>query len=177
MGQLASFNLMQWIDDNRHLLKPPVLNRTVYRDSDFIIMIVGGPNLRTDYHVDPYEEFFYQLKGNMVLKTVENGALCDVPIAEGNILLLPPNVPHSPQRPEPGSFGMVVERARPEGTLDAFEWYCGNCATRIHHCDVQVRDIVADLPPVFEEYYGTVADGVCPECGTPNPKKIAAAAA
>ncbi len=174
MGQLASFNLMQWIDDNRHLLKPPVLNRTVYKDSDFIIMIVGGPNLRTDYHVDPYEEFFYQLKGNMTLKTVENGALCDVPIAEGNILLLPPGVPHSPQRPEPGSFGMVVERARPDGVLDAFEWYCGNCATRIHHREVQVRDIVADLPPVFEEYYGSVAEGVCPGCGAPNPKKLAA---
>ena len=177
MGNLASFNLMQWIDDNRHLLKPPVLNQTVYKDSDFIIMIVGGPNLRTDYHVDPFEEFFYQLKGNMTLKTVENGKLRDVPIAEGNILLLPPGVPHSPQRPEPESFGMVMERARPDGVLDAFEWYCGTCATRIHHRDVQVRDIVTDLPPVFEEYYGTVADGVCPECGAPNPKKITAAAA
>ena len=177
MGNLASFNLMQWIDDNRHLLKPPVLNQTVYKDSDFIIMIVGGPNLRTDYHVDPYEEFFYQLKGNMTLKTVENGALRDVPITEGNILLVPPGVPHSPQRPESESFGMVVERARPDGVLDAFEWYCGTCATRLHHRDVQVRDIVSDLPPVFEEYYGTVANDVCPECGAPNPKKSTAEAA
>ena len=174
MSQLASFNLMQWVDDNRHLLQPPVLNQTVYKDSDFIIMIVGGPNLRTDYHVDPYEEFFYQLEGNMVLKTVEDGKLRDVPIDAGNILLLPPGVPHSPQRPEPGSIGMVVERARPDGVLDAFEWYCANCATRIHRRDVQVRDIVADLPPVFEEYYGTVAEGVCPGCGTPNPKKLGA---
>ena len=149
----------------------------MYKDSDFIIMIVGGPNLRTDYHVDPYEEFFYQLKGNMTLKTVENGALRDVPITEGNVLLVPPGVPHSPQRPEPESFGMVVERTRPDGVLDAFEWYCGTCASRIHHRDVQVRDIVTDLPPVFEEYYGTVADGVCSECGAPNPKKITAEAA
>lgn len=174
MSQLASFNLMQWVDDNRHLLQPPVLNQTVYKDSDFIIMIVGGPNLRTDYHVDPYEEFFYQLEGNMVLKTVEDGKLRDVPIDAGNILLLPPGVPHSPQRPEPGSIGMVVERARPDGVLDAFEWYCANCATRIHRRDVQVRDIVADLPPVFEEYYGSVAEGVCPGCGAPNPKKLGA---
>lgn len=174
MGQLASFNLMQWVDDNRRLLRPPVLNQTVYKDSDFIIMIVGGPNVRTDYHVDPYEEFFYQLKGNMTLKTVEDGELCDVPITEGNILLLPPLVPHSPQRPEPESIGLVVERARPEGVLDAFEWYCANCSTQIHHRDVQVNDIVADLPPVFEQYYGEIATGACPGCGEPNPKKISA---
>lgn len=174
MAGLASFNLMQWVEDNRELFRPPVLNQTVYKDTDFIIMIVGGPNVRTDYHVDPYEEFFYQLKGNMVLKVVEDGELRDVPITEGNIFLLPPFMPHSPQRPEPESIGLVVERSRPEGALDAFEWYCGECATRVHRREVQLKDIVADLPPVFEEYYDTVAAGTCPECGAPNPQKISA---
>ncbi|MPY70545.1 MAG: 3-hydroxyanthranilate 3,4-dioxygenase [Alphaproteobacteria bacterium] len=169
---LASFNLMQWIEDNRALLRPPVLNRTLFTDSDFIVQIVGGPNVRTDYHDDPYEEFFYQLKGDIVLKVVEDGALRDVPIAEGNVLLLPPHVPHSPQRPDPESIGLVVERARPADVLDAFEWYCGACATRIWRREVHVADIVRDLPPVFEEYYGSVADGACPSCGAPNPKKI-----
>ncbi len=177
MGNLASFNLMQWVDDNRHLLKPPVLNKQVFSDSDFIIMIVAGPNRRTDYHVDPYEEFFFQLKGDMTLKTVEDGEMRDVRITEGNVLLLPPMVPHSPQRPDPASIGLVVERTRPAGVLDGFEWYCGNCATRLHHRDIHVANIVADLPPVFEEYYSTVANGVCPECGAPNPKKITAEAA
>ena len=170
--KLASFNLMKWVAENRHLLRPPVLNRTIFKDSDFIVQIVGGPNVRTDYHDDPYEEFFYQLKGNMVLKVVEDGKLRDVPIDEGGVLLLPPHVPHSPQRPDPESIGLVVERSRPAGVLDAFEWYCGRCATRIWRREVQVRSIVADLPPVFEEYYGTVAGGACPNCGAPNPKKI-----
>ena len=174
MTGLNSFNLFGWIEENRHLLRPPVLNQTIYSDSDFIVMVVGGPNVRTDYHDDPYEEFFYQLKGDMVLKVVEDGELRDVPINEGNILLLPAHVPHSPQRPDPESIGLVIERSRPDGVLDGFEWYCGNCATRIHRREVQVRNIVADLPPVFEEYYSTVADGVCPNCGNPNPKKIAA---
>ena len=174
MSGLSSFNLFQWIEDNRHQLRPPVLNQTIYRESDFIIMIVGGPNVRTDYHDDPFEEFFYQLKGDMVLKTVDDGELRDVPIAEGNILLLPPHVPHSPQRPDPESIGMVIERARPDGVFDGFEWYCENCATRIHRREVQVRNIVADLPPVFAEYYETIADGNCPDCGHPNPKKISA---
>ena len=174
MSRLSSFNLFQWIEENRHLLRPPVLNQTIYQESDFIIMIVGGPNVRTDYHDDPSEEFFYQLKGDMVLKTVEDGELRDVPITEGNIMLLPPHVPHSPQRPDPESIGMVIERARPNGVFDGFEWYCENCATRIHRREVQVRNIVTDLPPVFEEYYQTIAGGNCPDCGHPNPKKISA---
>ncbi len=174
MSGLASFNLMQWVEDNRDLLRPPVLNQTIFRDGDFIVMVVGGPNVRTDYHDDPYEEFFYQLKGDMVLKVVEDGALKDVPIGEGNVLLLPPHVPHSPQRPDPESIGLVVERARPAGVMDAFEWYCENCATRVWRREVRVDNIVTDLPPVFEEYYGTVADGNCASCGHPHPRKISA---
>lgn len=174
MSRLASFNLMQWIEDNRELLKPPILNRPVWRDTDFIVMILPGPIVRADYHVNPYEEFFFQLRGNMTLKVVEDGALSDVPIREGGVLLLPPGVPHSPQRPEPGSIGLVVERARPEGVLDGFEWYCGRCATRIHRGELHVRDIATDQPRLFEEYYGAVADGVCPDCGEPNPKRISA---
>jgi len=169
---LASFNLCQWIEDNRHLLRPPVLNQTIFANDDFIVMIVGGPNARTDYHVDPYEEFFYQLKGDMFLKTVQDGALVDVPIAEGNVLLLPPNVPHSPQRPDPESIGMVVERIRPEGVIDAFEWYCDECGNKIWRKEVFVQNIVDDLPPVFEEYYGEIADGNCDKCGAKNPQKI-----
>lgn len=174
MARLASFNLMRWIDDNRHLLRPPVLNQTIFAEDDFIVQVVGGPNVRTDYHDDPYEEFFYQLKGDMVLKVVEDGELRDVPIAEGNILLIPPHLPHSPQRPDPESIGMVVERIRPDGVLDAFEWYCGNCGTKVWRREVQVKNIVTDLPPVFEEYYGTIAEGSCASCGEPHPKKISA---
>ena len=174
MTGLASFNLMQWIDENRDLLRPPVLNQTIFRDSDFIVMVVGGPNVRTDYHDDPYEEFFYQLKGNMTLKVVEDGELKDVPISEGNVLLLPAHVPHSPQRPDPESIGLVVERSRPGGVMDGFEWCCENCGNRIWRREVRVDNIVTDLPPVFEEYYGTVASGDCGECGYPHPRKISA---
>lgn len=172
MGQLASFNLMQWVEDHRDLLTPPMLNKPIWRDSDFIVMILAGPIVRADYHVDPYEEFFYQLKGGMVLKTVEDGALREVPIDEGGVLLLPPNVPHSPQRPEPGSIGLVVERTRPDGMPDGFEWYCGDCATRIHRCEIHVKNLAADRTRLFGEYYDTIANGACPQCGAPNPKRI-----
>jgi 3-hydroxyanthranilate 3,4-dioxygenase len=169
---LSSFNLWQWVENNRELLRPPVLNQTIFADDDFIVMIVGGPNVRTDYHVDPYEEFFYQLKGDIVLKTVQNDQLVDVPIPEGNIFMLPPRVPHSPQRPDPESIGMVIERIRPEGVKDSFEWYCANCGTKTWKKDVIIKSIVDDLPPVFEEYYSKIADGNCKNCGAQNPQKI-----
>ena len=110
-GRLKAFNFQKWIDENEHLLKPPVGNKKVFEDGDMTVQVVGGPNERADYHDDPVEEFFYQLKGNMVLKVGDNGNFYDVPIKEGEVFLLPPHVRHSPQRPA-GSIGLVVEPKR-----------------------------------------------------------------
>ena len=98
MQSLTSFNLRQWIDAHRSELRPPVCNKQVFEQGEFIIMVVGGPNARQDYHDDPGEEFFYQLEGDMLLRTVQHGRRVDIPIREGDVLLLPAHVPHSPQR-------------------------------------------------------------------------------
>ena len=95
---LMPINFKNWIDENRHLLKPPVGNKVVYENTEFIIMVVGGPNTRKDYHIDEGEEFFYQLEGDMVLRIMQDGKPMDINIKEGEIFLLPPKVPHSPQR-------------------------------------------------------------------------------
>jgi len=108
---LPPINFKSWIEENRHLLKPPVGNKVVYEDTELIIMVVGGPNTRKDYHIDEGEEFFYQLEGGMVLRIMENGKPKDLAINEGEIFLLPPKVPHSPQRFE-NTVGLVVERKR-----------------------------------------------------------------
>ena len=171
MRELKAFNFMQWIDDHRDLLKPPVCNKQVYEDSEFIIMVVGGPNQRTDYHDDPYEEFFHQLRGNMVLRVIEDGAPRDVAINEGDILLLPPHLRHSPQRPEPGSVGLVVERSRPPGLKDGFEWFCPWCHHLLYRVEVQLGDIVKDLPPLFEPFYRSPDLRTCKSCGALHPGK------
>ena len=137
---------------------------------DLIVQDVGGPNARTDYHDDPYEEFFYQLRGNMVLKVVENGLVRDVPIREGEILLVPGHVRHSPQRP-PGSVGLVVEKVRPRGVHDGFEWYCGACHALVHRVEINVQNIVADLPPLFDAFYSSEKKRGCPRCGMIHPGK------
>jgi len=169
MSGLAAFNLMQWIEDHRDILKPPVGNAQIWQDTDFMVTIVAGPNERTDYHDDPLEEFFYQLKGNMFLRIIEDGRVKDVPIREGDILLLPPHVRHSPQRPEPDSYGLVVERVRPEGAHDGFEWFCDRCGSLIHRREVQLQSIVDDLPPVFRDYYADENLGKCGHCGWVDP--------
>jgi 3-hydroxyanthranilate 3,4-dioxygenase len=167
----APFNFHRWIDEHQHLLQPPVGNAQVWQDTDFIVTVVGGPNRRTDYHDDPLEEFFYQLRGNMVLRIREDGRPRDIAIREGDIFLLPPHVRHSPQRPEPGSVGLVIERQRPQGVVDGFEWFCPSCNERLHRIEVQLRSIVADLPPLFEKFYGDAAKRTCGRCGTVHPGK------
>lgn len=171
MAGLAAFNMMKWIEDHREILKPPVGNAQIWQDTDFMVTIVGGPNERTDFHDDPQEEFFYQLKGDMTLRIIEDGRIKDVPIREGDILLLPPHTRHSPQRPEAGSYGLVIERVRPEGARDAFEWYCEQCGHRIHRREVQLQSIVDDLPPAFRDYYASEELRTCGNCGWLDPGK------
>jgi len=170
---LQPINFPQWIEDNRHLLKPPVGNKTMAVGNDFIVMIVGGPNSRTDYHVDPYEEWFYQLEGNIHVDLMVDGRPESVHIGPGETWLLPGNTPHSPQRPEPGSVGLVIERVREEGTLEKFQWYCPNCDALVHEVELQVRDIVVDLPPVFTAFYEDEAARVCKNCGHVHPGRVA----
>ena len=167
---LSAFNFAEWIDEHAHLLKPPVGNKQVFTEAgDLVVMVVGGPNARTDYHDDPYEEFFYQLRGNMVLKVIEDGKPRDIPIREGEILLIPAHLRHSPQRPEAGSVGLVVEKVRSKDVDDAFEWYCPSCWTRVYRVEVNVQNIVKDLPPLFQRFYDS--DRKCPECGQVHPGK------
>jgi 3-hydroxyanthranilate 3,4-dioxygenase len=165
MAPLRAFNLRHWIDEHRALLKPPVGNKRVFADGDFIIMVVGGPNARKDYHVDPGEEFFYQLEGDMVLKTMQEGRAVDLPIRAGEVLLIPPMLPHSPQRPA-NTVGLVIERRRRPGELDGFQWYCERCGERLYEEFFELTDIEKQFPPVFERFFASVPRRTCRRCGT-----------
>jgi 3-hydroxyanthranilate 3,4-dioxygenase len=165
MESLHAFNFREWIEANRALLKPPVGNKRVFRDGDFIIMVVGGPNARKDYHVDPGQEFFYQLEGDMVLKTMQDGRQVDVPIRAGEVLLIPPGLPHSPQRPA-NTVGLVIERARRAGELDGFQWYCERCGHRLYEEFFPLTDIEKQFPPVFDRFFANLQKRTCARCGT-----------
>ena len=160
MPSLTPLNLQRWIEEHRAVLKPPVGNKRIFRDSEFIIMVVGGPNTRRDYHVDPAEEFFYQLQGDILLKTMQGGRAVDVPIRAGEILLLPPRVPHSPQRGA-DTVGLVIERERRPGERDGFQWYCEHCGHLLHEEFIQLTDIEKELPPLFERFYASAERRTC----------------
>ncbi len=164
------FNFQRWITDNQHLLKPPVNNRQLFdQPTEMVVMVVGGPNMRVDFHDDPVEEFFYQLKGDMMLKLIDDDRIIDVPIREGEVFFLPPHVRHSPQRPVAGSVGLVVEGTRRAHDIDAFEWFCFGCEARVHRVEVKVTDIVKDLPPLFDAFYSDVHRRTCSACGAVHP--------
>jgi len=157
----APFNLMKWIEDRREKMRP---SAAIWQDGDLILQVIGGPSSRSDYHVDEYEECFYQLKGDVVIRVIEDGKRREIPLREGEIFMLPPLVPHSPQRP-PGSLGLVIEHPREEGVMDAFEWFCDACDTKIFRREVALKNIVEDLPVVFAEFNGDTKLRTCPSCG------------
>jgi len=163
---LTPLNFKRWIDEHRHLLKPPVGNQVVWEDSGFIVMVIGGPNTRKDYHVDESEEFFYQLEGDITLKVVQkDGSHRDILIHAGEIFMLPALMPHSPRRPA-GTVGLVIERKRSAGERDGFVWYCEKCGNKLYEEFVHVSDIVKELPPVFDRFYGDPSRSTCRNCGT-----------
>lgn len=172
MAILRPFNLHKWIDDNRHLLKPPVGNQQVYKEvDDFIVMVVGGPNSRKDFHYNETEELFYQLEGDVVVRIIEDGKIVHIPIKEGEMFLLPARVPHSPQR-GPNTVGLVIERVRPADMLDSFAWYCEQCSEKLYEKFMPVADIVKELPPVMNAFYENEDLCTCKSCGHKMDKPV-----
>ena len=173
MANLLPLNFKKWIEENRHLLKPPVGNRQIWENREFMVTVVGGPNARTDYHINEGEEFFYQVEGDIVLKVLDEGKPQDVEIREGDIFLLPPKVPHSPQRPA-GTVGLVLERKRLPHELDGFIWMCEKCGTKLYEEFFHLTNIVTQLAPVFERFYGNAENCTCKKCGTRSEKPVRA---
>ncbi|KAJ8326477.1 3-hydroxyanthranilic acid dioxygenase [Batrachochytrium dendrobatidis] len=167
---LMPFNFEKWIKENSHLLKPPVNNYCLWNSDDFIVMAVGGPNARNDYHVNSTEEWFYQYKGDMLLKVVDGGEFKDIPIKENEMFLLPGNVPHNPVRFE-NTVGVVLERKRPAGSLDHLRWYCEQCTEIVYQESFHCTNLGTQLKPVIQRYFASEDLRTCKKCGHVNPTK------
>lgn len=158
------FNFKKWIDENRHLLKPPVNNKVVYKDADFIVMVVGGPNSRKDFHYNEGEEFFYQLEGDIVVQIQEDGKAVDVPIKEGDIFLLPAKVPHNPKR-FANTIGLVVEHRKKNHEKDGLLWFCEKCNHKLHEAYFELSDITTQFQGEFKRFYENKDLRTCKKCG------------
>ncbi|MFG0326774.1 MAG: 3-hydroxyanthranilate 3,4-dioxygenase [Phycisphaerales bacterium JB037] len=165
------FNLLKWVEDHRDEFKPPVMNKQFYPESeDAIIFCSVGPNNRNDYHVNPTEEIFYQLKGDIAVKIrpLDGSKPHHVVIREGEMWLCPRWVPHRPQRPE-GTIGLIVEFPRViDGKTheDGLHWYCDECETLVHKASFRLAHIDEDLHKVMDAFWnGPVEGRTCPGCG------------
>ncbi len=160
------FNLNQWVEDNRDLLKPPVGNKNLYTEADdYIVMVVAGPNARKDYHFNETEELFYQLEGEITVKIQDEGKAVSLDLKPGDMFLCPANTPHSPIRKE-GSIGLVVERKRKgTGLKDGLMWFCDNCNHKLHETYFPLENIETDFLPRFKEFYGSEELRTCDNCG------------
>ena len=155
-------NFKKWIDENRELLKPPVGNKAIYNE-DYIVMVVGGPNSRKDYHLNKTPEFFYQVEGDIILKVIEDGEQKDIHIKEGEVFYLPPNIPHSPQRGA-NTIGLVIEQKRPEGADDGLAWFCESCHNELYREAFTLDNIETDLPIIFDKFYSEKEMRTCSKC-------------
>lgn len=165
MAVAKAFNLNKWIEEHRDKLKPPVGNAQVYKDvANFIVMVVGGPNSRKDYHYNESEELYYQLEGDVMVKIIDDGKAVDIELKQGDMFLLPPKTPHSPQR-GPNTVGLVIEKVREGREIDGFMWFCENCNEKLYEEYFELTDIVAQLPPVMERFYSDVEKRTCKKCG------------
>ncbi len=169
MSKLAALNLKKWIDEHRHLLKPPVGNQYLYRGQDFFVMVVGGPNARNDFHITDSEEFFYQVKGDIVVQTREEGKIVNHELREGDTFFIPPNLPHSPQRP-PDTIGIVVERVRPPDEMEHLVFYCDKCGELVCDIEFACKDIVEHFRETMEAFWKDDKRRTCKKCGTKVPK-------
>ena len=164
---MKPFNFQKWLDENRHLLKPPVGNKNIFPQSDdYIIMVVAGPNARKDYHYNETEEWFYQLEGSIKVIVQENGQRKEMELNAGDMYLHPAKTPHSPIRSE-GSVGLVVERKRAgKGFKDGLLWFCDNCNHKLHEVYFELHDIEEDFLPHYKLFYNSIDLRTCEKCGT-----------
>ena len=163
---LMPFNLQKWIEENRDLLKPPVGNKNLYVEAgDFIVMVVGGPNARKDYHYNESEELFYQIEGDITVRIQQDGKPKDIIIREGEMFLLPANIPHSPMRGE-NTVGLVIELVRKGRDLeDGLMWFCDSCNHSLKTYKFKLDNIEKDFISRFKEYYKSEKMRTCDKCG------------
>ena len=174
-GSVAgAIDLMKWIGENRHLMKPPVGNKYLYSGKDFFVMIIAGPNARNDFHMTDSEEFFLQLKGDIKVKIRDAQGVRDITIREGEVFFIPPGVPHSPQR-GPGTLGLVIERRRLPHEKEHLMFFCPKCEDLVYDKTFACQDIVEHFSQAMEEFLADTKLSTCTKCGTRITKPAAPA--
>ncbi|HWP57985.1 MAG TPA: 3-hydroxyanthranilate 3,4-dioxygenase [Candidatus Acidoferrales bacterium] len=166
MNLLSPVNLKRWVEENQNLFSPPQkTNRVIVHYSEFIVMILRGPNARLDFHLEPGEEFFYQIEGDIELHIKpEEERRRVVRIRQGEIFVCPGNLAHSPRRGE-GTWGLVIERKRRADEQEQFVWFCERCDELVLRETVTQGDIAAQVSRIYEKFNADAGVRTCKACG------------
>lgn len=163
--QARSQGIWNIIEENKDLLKPPVNNKALWSDSQFLVMLVGGPNARREFHVSPSDEIFYQVKGSCYVEIINDEKKREViEVNEGEMFVLPGNVPHSPHRVA-DTYGMVIEYKRKEGELEDLVWLCEECDHEVHRATLQVTNIGQQIAEGIAYFNASEELRTCEKCG------------
>ena len=168
MANIEPLHLMRWIDEHKAAFSGPVANKEVFPESEFIYQIVRGPNARNDYHIDPGDEIFYQLKGDITVRCIESGRPRDIRVREGEVMLCRAGTPHCPIRP-PDTWGLVIERKRRPDELDRLAWFCERCGAQLHEATFSVTNIETELRDVIQTFNASASLRTCRTCGSVLP--------
>jgi len=145
MEHLSTYHLKKWVGENRHLFNPPFrTNQLLVYQKDFLVMILRGPNTRLDFHIEPGDEFFYQV--------------------EGEIFVCPGGLPHSPRRFD-NTWGLVIERKRREEEKEEFAWFCEQCDALVLSRVVNQGNIPSQVTAVYSEFNASESMRTCKSCG------------
>jgi 3-hydroxyanthranilate 3,4-dioxygenase len=166
MDFLSTYHLRRWVAENKNLFSPPFkTNRLLIHHRDFLVMILRGPNVRLDFHIEPGEEFFYQIEGAIELHLKPAGEKREVvKIGEGEIFLCPGGVAHSPRRPE-NTWGLVIERRRKPEEKEEFVWFCEKCDEKVLHRTVAQDEVAQQVAKIYEAFNADDKIRACGACG------------
>jgi 3-hydroxyanthranilate 3,4-dioxygenase len=175
MPNIAPVHLMRWIEEHQMLFSGPVANKEVFPESEFIYQIVRGPNARNDFHIDPGDEIFYQLKGDITVRCIDaDGTPHDVKVREGEAMLCRAGTPHCPIRPA-DTWGLVIERKRRPDERDGLAWFCERCGAQLHETTFSVTNIEVELLDAIKKFNASAAQRTCKKCGAVLPVPAGAA--
>ena len=165
MADMSPIHLMSWIAQNHDAFQPPVANKEVFPESEFIYQIIRGPNARNDFHIDPGDEIFCQLTGDIVVQYIDGeGKRRDAPVREGEVMLCRAGTPHCPIRPA-GTWGLVIERKRRPDELDRLAWFCERCEAKLHEVSFSCQNIEVELRAAIETFNASEVLRTCGTCG------------
>ena len=166
MNLLSTFHLKRWVEENKSYFNPPFrTNRLLVHHKDFLVMILRGPNTRLDFHIEPGDEFFYQVEGDMDLHLKPEGERRQiVTIKEGEIFVCPGGLAHSPRRYE-NTWGLVIERKRRDEEKEEFAWFCEKCDELVLTRVVDQGNILSQVSAVYGEFNGSEKLRTCLACG------------